>query len=92
MGFYLFRKVVFNCNRATQLALKKQDGRASWLERMQLFYHTLYCDPCKRFIKQSEHLNSLLAEVNKRTYDTPLHSLNDDLKKDIQAKIDQLNK
>jgi hypothetical protein len=92
MRFYLFKRVVYNCKRATLLALKKQDGKASLWEQVQLSYHNLYCNACRRFIKQSEELNTSLAGLNQGEYETPSHHLPDAIKKDLQGQIDQFKK
>lgn len=92
MGIYLFRKVVFNCKKATLLALKKNDGAASLWEELQLFYHKFYCDACRRFMKQSKEMDSYLADVTRQERESPTHNLPDHVKNDLQAQIDRLRK
>lgn len=92
MGIYLFKKVVFNCKKATLLALKKSDGAASIWEKLQLFYHKLYCNACRRFIKQSGEIDATLADVTQQELENPTHILPDHVKNDLQAQIDQLKK
>jgi hypothetical protein len=92
MRFYLFKRVIFNCKKATLLILKMQDGNATLGEQVQLIYHKLYCNVCRRFAKQSKKINTILVGVNQHEYENPSHNLPDTLKKDLQAQIDQLNK
>jgi hypothetical protein len=92
MGIYLFKKAVFNCKTATLLALKKNDGAASMWEELQLFYHNLYCNSCRRFIKQSAEIDILLADITRRERENPTHNLPDHVKNYLQAQIDQFRK
>lgn len=92
MGIYLFRKVVFNCKKATLLGLKKNDGTASLWEELQLFYHNLYCNSCRRFIKQSKEIDILLANITGQEHENPTHTLPDQVKNNLQAQIDQHRK
>jgi hypothetical protein len=92
MAIYLFKKVVFNCKKATLLALKNNDGSASLWEKLQLFYHRLYCDPCRRFIKQSTEIDSFLSDVTRQEHENPTHHLPDPIKNHLQAQIDQHGK
>ena len=92
MGIYLLKKVVFNCKKATLLALKKNDGAASLWEELQLYYHQLYCDACRRFIKQSGEIDTLLANVTGQERENPTYHLPDTIKNDLQAQIDQHSK
>lgn len=54
---YPFRKIVFDCKQATLLSIKKAEGKISFIERVKLSYHLLYCDPCRRFIRQWSELD-----------------------------------
>jgi L-lactate utilization protein LutB len=88
MKIYLFKKTVLDCKQATLLSLKKEEGKASILERVKLFYHLLYCIYCRRFIKQSSIINHIGKGVVNSIFTHPPHTLSAKLKEDIQQQID----
>ena len=88
MKVYLFKKTVFDCKQATLLSLKKEEGKASILERVKLFYHLLYCIYCRRFIKQSAIINHIGKGVVNSIFTHPPHTLSATIKEDIQQQID----
>ena len=84
---YLFKKVVFNCKRATLLSLKKDQGKITFMERMELSYHLIYCDPCRKFIAQSHRIDnagSLL--MSKPPFSLP-HNLRDRIQQEIDKNV-----
>ena len=88
MKVYPFKKTVFNCKQATLLSLKKEAGKISIFERVKLFYHLLYCSPCKRFVKQSSVINQIGIEVISSIFTHPPHTLSATIKDNIQQQID----
>ncbi len=82
---YLFKKVVFNCKRATLLSLKKDQGKITFLERAELSYHLIYCDPCRRFITQSHQIDNAGAALMLK----PPFSLPENIRSLIQQEIDK---
>jgi hypothetical protein len=76
-----FRKTMFNCKQATLLSIKKEEGKITPVERLKLWYHLLYCDPCRRFIYQ-------WSVLTKKKF--TLISMSDQAKKRIQQKIDEM--
>ena len=53
---YLFSKTVFDCRQATFLSVKKDEGTITPFERAKVWYHMLYCEPCRRFARQWDFL------------------------------------
>lgn len=84
---YLFRKTVFNCKQATLLSIKREEGRITGVERMKLWYHLLYCDPCRRFIDQWDLLNKEIKKSKKNA----LFTMSEQSKEDIQRRINEMN-
>ena len=82
---YLFKKVVFNCKRATFLSLKKDQGKITFFERAELSYHLLYCDPCRRFIAQSHQIDKAGSILMSK----PPFSLPTIIRDRIQQEIDK---
>lgn len=42
-----------NCKKATQLALKKEEGKINLFESFVLWVHNTLCGPCQEFEDQS---------------------------------------
>jgi predicted anti-sigma-YlaC factor YlaD len=87
---YLFRRTVFDCKQATLLSIKKAEGKITFLERVKLSYHLLYCDPCRQFIKQWNQLDRLQRNVDAESVQ-PTFSLPEVSRGRIQGEIDRLN-
>ena len=52
------------CQIATLLIEKKQCKALNSSEKIQLFVHTLICDACRKYEKQSRFLDSILKGFN----------------------------
>lgn len=87
---YLFKKTVFNCQQATFLSMKKEEGRITFFENFKLSYHLLYCDPCRRFIEQSGRINQTGKEIWQVLNSRPPFALSETSRGEIQKQIDQL--
>ncbi len=92
MRIYLFKSLVFNCRKATLLALKKEDGHASVLEHIQLYYHSFYCRACRQYLKQSTVINTLLGIADQHQFENPAYHLPDQVKEHFQEQINQFKK
>ncbi|NOT94078.1 hypothetical protein [Ferruginibacter sp.] len=88
MKLYLFKKNVFNCKHATLLSLKNEEGKISFIEKIKLHYHLLYCKYCKRFIKQSAVINKAGNDTAESLFTNPSHLLSAKTKENIQRRID----
>lgn len=53
---------VVSCEKSSFLIEKKLSGILSFKERRQLFIHTLMCDACRKYEKQSAFLDTLLRK------------------------------
>lgn len=47
------KKLTLTCNEATTICDKSQYNEATFLEKMRLTVHFLYCKLCKRYTKQN---------------------------------------
>ncbi len=60
---YPFSKTVFDCRQATFLSVKKDEGSITPFERAKLWYHMLYCEPCRRFVRQWQLLKQASSQT-----------------------------
>ena len=88
MKMYLFKKTVYNCKHAILISLKKEEGKISLTERIQLLYHLLYCVYCRRFVKQSSILNHLGKNYIASIFTHPPHILSANIKEKLEQQID----
>jgi len=84
---YLFKKIVYNCKHATQLSLKKEEGKASFRERVQLWYHLLYCSFCRRCIRQSRQINEMGQELKHHLQQNPPFRLSPESREKIRERL-----
>nr|WP_247656568.1 hypothetical protein [Maribacter sp. MMG018] len=59
---------MISCDKAATICNKVQYNEASFLEKMKLRLHLLYCKTCKGFSKKNTELSKLCEKAN-------LHSL-----------------
>ncbi len=80
-------KINITCQQATYLSSKKEEGKLSFVLRLQLYLHLFSCPPCRKFFAQSKEM---IVQI-KRMYnsDKQVHTLSDEVKEHIQ---DQINK
>ena len=56
----IMHAVMLDCEHATRLMIKDEEGKINWLEKMQLWMHKLACEPCTEFEKQNQIMNTNL--------------------------------
>jgi len=88
MAFLLFKKTIYNCKHATLLIIKKEERRLTLHERIQLSIHLHYCNPCKRFVNQSNLIDYTLQHADEILLETPVYSLPEEIRRKIQQKLD----
>jgi len=86
---YPFKSVLYDCKQATLLSIKKDQGRISFLERIKLSYHLLYCDPCRNFIAQSHQIDHAGKKLENLLASRPPFSLPLNTRDRIQKEIDK---
>lgn len=85
------KNIVRNCKEATQIALKKEEGKISYKERIQLAIHLMYCDACKQFIKQSAIINKAMKQLQQKLNTHPTHTLSTEAKEKMQQQLDNIH-
>lgn len=53
---------MLSCKKATGLIEKKTLFPVSLTSKIQLFFHTLFCDACKKYEKESFHIDNILNQ------------------------------
>jgi hypothetical protein len=86
---YVFKKIVFDCKQATLLSIKKEQGKITFVERLKLSYHLLYCDPCRKFIAQWKQLGNAGKTLEKILSSRPPFLLPANVREKIQQEIDK---
>jgi len=87
---YLFRKTVFDCSQATLLSLKRDQGQITFMERLKLSYHLLYCDPCRTFIRQSTQIDRAGDDLKNLLASRPPFVLPATVRERIQEELDKV--
>lgn len=69
-----------SCKKATYLASKKEEGKLSWIEKIQLRSHMTICSLCRLFEQQT----NLITHHAKHA-----HS-DEKLREEVKVKIDRM--
>jgi hypothetical protein len=83
------KRIVYNCKKATLLIEKKEMGRLTIREFIELRIHLVGCSFCRLYKKQSLKINEMVNELFKRSGSTTIR-LDDTFKKDLQERIESL--
>lgn len=59
----MMKYLMISCNKATFLMSKKEEGKLSVIERINLSIHTSMCSLCKRFEKQTSQIGKECRHV-----------------------------
>ncbi|MEO6685575.1 MAG: hypothetical protein ABIN24_06405 [Dyadobacter sp.] len=86
-------EMVYNCKKATFLIEKRQTGKITLKESLELEFHLKGCEMCNTFMKQSVLINQF---VKKSSHPGKSELKLDDgfkeqLQKQIDAKLDQFS-
>jgi hypothetical protein len=79
MGIFNF--IHLSCKRATYLISKKEEGKLTAIEKVQLKLHLNICDFCTRFEKQTKFFSSNSAHLHDHIHP----KLSDKKKEEIQS-------
>ena len=82
-----FKKIAYNCKRATLLIEKKQIGNISMREKLELKIHLACCPACGVFERQSKLINKLVHDLFDEPQVTSDIKLDDDFIKKMQGQI-----
>ncbi|HRG87934.1 MAG TPA: hypothetical protein PLW44_02875 [Chitinophagales bacterium] len=70
------------CKEATYLHEIKKEGKLTLSQRVGLWVHLLYCNLCRRFVKQTDVLSKQVKELSNNT-----GTLSPDAKQKMQQAI-----
>ena len=81
---HIMHILMLSCLKATELIEKKFHIKLSFTERLQLRMHTMMCDKCARYEKQSEFLeNGIQHLANAHTHTADLDKLKLKIKEEL---------
>jgi hypothetical protein len=83
------KRIIYNCKKATLLIEKKELGRLTVREFVELRIHLFGCSFCRLYKRQSLMINEMVKELFHRSGQTP-RRLDDDFKKELQERIENL--
>ncbi|MFC3561118.1 hypothetical protein [Pedobacter jamesrossensis] len=82
------KKIQYNCKKATFLIEKKQIGKITLREKIELSIHLAGCSICKTFEKQSLVINQMVKSLFNSSINHNL-KLDEDFKRDLQKRLDE---
>lgn len=86
------KKIAYNCRKATFLIEKKQIGKITLREQLELKIHLAGCSVCKTFERQSIMINRMVQQLIHAAHQ-PEIKLDDQVKREMQQQIEkELNK
>ncbi len=62
-----FKSLFIDCSEAAHYCDKVQYDEASFLEKIKIQLHNLYCKPCKDYASTNTKLSSLVKKANLKT-------------------------
>lgn len=77
----IFRFIYLSCKKATFLISKKEEGKLTPVEKLQLKMHLGICDFCTRFEKQTKFFSKNSIHLHDHTHAT----LSDQKKEEIKS-------
>jgi hypothetical protein len=88
------KKIIYNCRQATLLIEKKQLGRLTLRETLELRLHLFGCGFCRLYKRQSWMINRMLKQLFRPApaapeTGNPEATLDADFKRDLQERIDE---
>ncbi|PSL30933.1 hypothetical protein [Chitinophaga ginsengisoli] len=86
------KEIIYNCKKATSLIERKEIGRLTLRESVELKIHLAFCSVCRIFRRQSITINSMVKMLFNDAQQRQT-KLDDTFKKSLQERIeDKLNK
>jgi hypothetical protein len=90
--FALFKKILYDCQKAQRLSIKKQESKLTLSEYLQHRIHLHYCHVCRKFQQFSAVLNQVFAGERKGMEERPPSTLSPEEKKEMQRQVDELTR
>ena len=82
------KQIAYNCRKATFLIEKKQIGRITMREKLELNIHLAGCSVCRIFEKQSSTINLMIKNLF-HTAQQNKPGLDENFKKKLKERIEQ---
>jgi hypothetical protein len=79
---------MYSCKKATEMVEKKSVVGLSFSENLKLKLHMSICKACKTYQKQSELIDTFIADKTKQEEQAPLIE-NNELKSSIISKLNE---
>jgi hypothetical protein len=89
--FSIFKRIVYNCEKAQRLSIKKQESKLTPAEWLQHRIHMHYCNVCRKFEQFSALLNQYFVRERQELEEQPKNTLSGEEKKELQRRVDELN-
>jgi hypothetical protein len=89
-NFVLFKKILYDCQKAQRLTIKKQESKLTLSEYLQHRIHLHYCQVCRKFRQFSAVLNQVFARERKGLEERPPSTLSKEEKMELQQRVDEL--
>lgn len=82
------KQIAYNCRKATFLIEKKQIGRITMREKLELSIHLAGCSVCRIFEQQSSTINRMIKSLFNTSQQNEL-KLDENFKKKLKERIEQ---
>jgi hypothetical protein len=90
-NFAIFKKILYDCQKAQRLTIKKQESKLTMSEYLQHKIHLHYCQVCRKFQQFSAVLNQVFGQERKGLEERPPSALTMEEKKEMQRRVDELS-
>jgi hypothetical protein len=90
INFTIFKKILYDCQKAQRLTIKKQESKLTPSEYLQHRIHLHYCQVCRKFQQFSAVLNQVFARERQQLDKQPTDTLSGEEKIELQRQVDEL--
>lgn len=78
-------KIFISCDEATAICDKNQYREASFMEKLRLNIHFIFCKYCRKYTKQNTLLSKIFGDYSKTQ--CGVHKLPEDEKKRLEEEL-----
>jgi hypothetical protein len=90
MNFTIFKKILYDCQKAQRLTIKKEESKLTLSEYIQHKIHLHYCEVCRKFQQFSAVINQVFARERQEFEERPTNTLSTEEKIQWQKQVDEL--
>ncbi|WP_231961657.1 hypothetical protein [Urechidicola croceus] len=80
-------KILISCDEATTICDKSQYGESSFLEKVKLNFHFLFCKVCKKYTKQNSFMSKVFGNYAEHCKCSEQKRLSEIEKKKLEEEI-----